>query len=60
MHQSEIVGNKRTFAIKTMFFILLMAFSVVMYLESKAALDMAYAFVVLILFIEFLNVKLYQ
>ena len=60
MHQSEIVGNARAFAIKTMFFLLLIAFSVVMYLESKAMLDMAYAFVVLVLFIEFLNVKLYQ
>ena len=60
MHQSEIVGNARAFAIKTMFFLLLIAFSVVMYLESKAMLDMAYAFVVLVSFIEFLNVKLYQ
>lgn len=60
MHQIEIVGSKRLFAIKAFFFLSLISFAIVMYLESKVMLDIAYALVVLILFMKFLKVKLYQ
>lgn len=60
MHQIEIVGSKRLFAIKALFFLSLISFAIVMYLESKVMLDIAYALVVLILFMKFLKVKLYQ
>ena len=45
---------------KLLFFALLLVFSVMMYLESRMVIDIAYFIIVSVLFIKFLSVKLYQ
>lgn len=60
MHRNELIGSRRDLVIKLMFFALLLVFSVMMYLESRMVIDIAYFSIVSVLFIKFLTVKLYQ
>ncbi len=60
MHRSELMGKRRDLVIKLLFFALLLVFSVMMYLESRMVIDIAYFIIVSVLFIKFLSVKLYQ
>lgn len=60
MHRSELMGKRRDLVIKLLFFALLLVFSVIMYLESRMVIDIAYFIIVSVLFIKFLSVKLYQ
>ncbi len=58
-HHIEIVGNRKGFIIKIIFFICLLTFSALLYLESNKPVDMVYFVVVFITFIRFLIMKLY-
>ena len=60
MHRSELMGSRKDLIIKLLFFALLLVFSVMMYLESRMVIDIAYFIIVAVLFIKFLTVKLYQ
>jgi len=60
MHQVEIINNKKGYLIKILIFIFLVAFSLIMYNETKMILDLLYCFIVLILFFKFVSIKLYQ
>ncbi len=60
MHRTELTGNRKGFFIKVLFFLALLSFSISMYLESHMIMDAVYFSIVLVLFIRFLRVKLYQ
>ncbi len=60
MHRRELIGNRKGFFIKVLFFLTLLTFSILMYLESHMIMDAIYFGIVLVLFIKFLRVKLYQ
>lgn len=60
MHQSELVNNKKAYLIKMLIFVCLVTFSLLMYKETKMILDLLYCFIVLILFLKFISMKLYQ
>lgn len=60
MHHKELIGNRKGFFIKVLFFLTLLTFSILMYLESHMIMDAIYFGIVLVLFIKFLRVKLYQ
>ena len=60
MHHNVLTDNKKAFYSKVLFFILLFVLSLLMYIESKLIIDAFYSLVILILFIRFLVVKLYQ
>ena len=55
MHRSELMGKRRDLVIKLLFFALLLVFSVMMYLESRMVIDIAYFIIVSVLFIKFLS-----
>ena len=52
--------NQRSFLIKVCFFIFLLVVVALLYLESKAIIDVVYFILILILFIRFLILKLYH
>ena len=56
MHRKELIGNKNSFLLKVMFFVLLSMFSILIYLESHKVIDIVYFGVVVVLFIRFLYV----
>lgn len=58
-HAAELTGNKKSFLLKTVFFVILLLFAGAMYLESRMIIDAAYFVMVLFLFVRFLIVKLY-
>ena len=60
MHRKELIGNKNSFLLKVMFFVLLSMFSILIYLESHKVIDIVYFGVVFVLFIRFLYIKLYH
>lgn len=60
MHHNVLTEDKKAFYFKVLFFIFLLAISLLMYIESKLIIDAFYSLVILILFIRFLVVKLYQ
>lgn len=59
MH-GELINNRKSYALKIMFFLLLISFSMLMYLESRMITDIIYCGLVSILFIKFLTIKLYH
>lgn len=59
MH-GELINNRKSYALKIMFFLLLISFSMFMYLESRMITDIIYCGLVSILFIKFLTIKLYH
>lgn len=60
MHHNELTGSKKSYVIKIVFFMFLLVFSALMYIESHMLIDVLYCFLVLILFVKFLSMKLYQ
>lgn len=60
MHHNALTDDKRSFAFKIVFFLVLLSFIALMYLESGLLKDAFYFAVVLILFIKFLIIKLYR
>lgn len=60
MHRKELIGNKNSFLLKVLFFVLLSLFSILIYLESHKVIDIVYFGVVFVLFIRFLYIKLYH
>lgn len=60
MHRKELIGNKNSFLLKVLFFVLLSFFSILIYLESHKVIDIVYFGVVFVLFIRFLYIKLYH
>lgn len=60
MHRKELIGNKNSFLLKVLFFVLLSMFSILIYLESHKLIDIVYFGVVFVLFIRFLYIKLYH
>lgn len=60
MHFKNIVENKNGLVLKTVFFITLLVFSVLMYCESRMIIDACYFSIIIIMFLKYLNVKLYQ
>lgn len=57
---TELTGKGKSFLIKIIFFLALLTVVGFMYLESKIIIDAVYFMIVLVLFIRFLIVKLYQ
>lgn len=60
MHRKELVGNKNGFILKIMFFLILLVFSMLIYLESHKVIDIIYFGIVFVLFLRFLSIKLYH
>lgn len=60
MHHVELINNKKSYLIKIFVFLTLLAFSLLMYKETKMILDLLYCFVVMTLFFKFISMKLYQ
>lgn len=60
MHFKNIVEKGNGLALKIIFFIALFTFSVLMYYESRMIIDACYLSIVLIMFLKYLTVKLYQ
>lgn len=60
MHRNKLIENKKSFILKVSFFLILLIFSMLIYLESRRVIDVLYFSVVLVLFIRFLSIKLYQ
>lgn len=60
MHRKELIGNKNSFLLKVLFFVILSLFSILIYLESHKVIDIVYFGVVFVLFIRFLYIKLYH
>jgi hypothetical protein len=60
MHHNTLIGNKKGFAVKTTFFLILLFFTGLLYFESRLIKDAFYFAIVLMLFIKFLVIKLYH
>lgn len=59
MHHNTLVWNSKEFIIKVIFFIILLTFVALLYMESKLLIDAFYFCVVLVIFIRFLIIRLY-
>lgn len=60
MHHIELTGCKRSVQIKILFFLILLFFIGITYLESNSILDAIYFCIIAVLFIRFLFIKLYH
>lgn len=60
MHHNNLIENKKSFFCKVTFFLVLLAFALLIYLESNLLKDLFYFVIVFVLFIRFLLIKLYH
>ena len=60
MRHNVTSDDKKSFIVKTIFFIFILLFSLLMYFETKMIIDAFYFGITFILFIRFLLIKLYQ
>ena len=60
MRHNVITEDKKSFYIKVIFFICILLFTLFMYFETKMIIDAFYFITILVLFIRFLWIKLYQ
>ncbi len=59
MHGQEI-ERKKSFVLKTLFFIIMLVVIAALYIESLHIIDAVYLGIVFLLFIKYLSMKLYH